>query len=254
MIYTQVGGVHWYACAHADQRLHSTLSLVFGSAWHNQAALQVETLFHEFGHAMNTLLCRNRLQHLSGARGPLDVVELPSHVLERAASQPSVLARLLAAHSEQDVRRGQDIVATRANSCRSMRALQSLVLPSIDSELHGASPPGTRAELQRIVQATTQQVLGLSVPEETYAGVSMNHVLTYGSLCHAYPYADAIADAVWRHHLQGRVGDRGAGDALAEALYVPGGVLDAKAALDALAPGAVVSVAGGVCPAMPGIA
>lgn len=213
--------------------------------------MQVETLFHEFGHAMNTMLCRNRMQHLSGARGPLDVVELPSHVLERAAADPSVLKRLLAPHGEADVQRGLDIVATRAQTCRSMRALQTLVLPRIDGALHGAAPPSSREELRGAVQAATQEVLGLEVPEETYQGVSMNHVLTYGSLCHAYPYADAIADAVWGQHLRGRVWDGGAGRELADALFVPGGALDAEAALDALAPGAVVRVAGGLCPAMP---
>ncbi len=43
---------------------------------------ELETLFHEFGHALHSLLSRTEFQHLSGTRGALDFVELPSHVFE----------------------------------------------------------------------------------------------------------------------------------------------------------------------------
>jgi len=37
---------------------------------------EVQTLYHEWGHALNSLLSRTRFQHLSGTRGPLDLVEV----------------------------------------------------------------------------------------------------------------------------------------------------------------------------------
>ena len=43
---------------------------------------EVETLFHEFGHAIHSLFSRTEFQHLSGTRGALDFVELPSHLME----------------------------------------------------------------------------------------------------------------------------------------------------------------------------
>lgn len=43
---------------------------------------EVETLFHEFGHALHSLLSRTEFQHLAGTRAQLDFVETPSHLFE----------------------------------------------------------------------------------------------------------------------------------------------------------------------------
>ena len=39
----------------------------------------VETLHHEWGHALHSLLSRTTFQHLSGTRGPTDFVEVRNH-------------------------------------------------------------------------------------------------------------------------------------------------------------------------------
>jgi len=44
--------------------------------------VEVETLFHEWGHATHSLLSRSHFQHTSGTRGALDTVEIPSHLFE----------------------------------------------------------------------------------------------------------------------------------------------------------------------------
>ena len=42
----------------------------------------VKTLFHEFGHALNIGMSQTKYQYLSGARGTLDSIEIPSHFCE----------------------------------------------------------------------------------------------------------------------------------------------------------------------------
>ncbi|GMR24942.1 MAG: M3 family metallopeptidase [Ignavibacteria bacterium] len=51
----------------------------------------VETLFHEFGHALHGLLSNSTYESLSGTDTPRDFVEFPSQVMENWAKHPDVL-------------------------------------------------------------------------------------------------------------------------------------------------------------------
>ncbi|GEP98282.1 M3 family metallopeptidase [Chitinophaga cymbidii] len=69
----------------------------------NQPALltpdEVETFFHEFGHALHGLLSAVKYETLSGTSVPRDFVELPSQIMEHWAFEPEVL-QLYAKHYE----------------------------------------------------------------------------------------------------------------------------------------------------------
>jgi peptidyl-dipeptidase Dcp len=52
---------------------------------------EVETLFHEFGHALHGLLSQCNFYSLSGTSVARDFVELPSQIMEHWVSQPEVL-------------------------------------------------------------------------------------------------------------------------------------------------------------------
>lgn len=60
---------------------------------------EVETLFHEFGHALHGLLSQVKYETLSGTSVPRDFVELPSQIMEHWAFEPDVL-KLYAKHYE----------------------------------------------------------------------------------------------------------------------------------------------------------
>jgi peptidyl-dipeptidase Dcp len=59
------------------------------------SAEEVETLFHEFGHALHSLMSRIHYRTLAGV--PRDFVELPSQIMENWAMEPEVL-RVYAKH------------------------------------------------------------------------------------------------------------------------------------------------------------
>ncbi len=52
---------------------------------------EVNTLYHEFGHALHGLLSQCRYEKISGTDVALDFVELPSQIMENWTSQPEVL-------------------------------------------------------------------------------------------------------------------------------------------------------------------
>ncbi|GFZ15219.1 zincin-like metalloproteases family protein [Actinidia rufa] len=64
---------------------------------------EVETLFHEFGHALHSLLSRTDYQHFSGTRVVLDFAETPSNLFEYYAWDYRVLKRFARHYSTGEV-------------------------------------------------------------------------------------------------------------------------------------------------------
>ena len=53
---------------------------------------EVQTLYHEFGHALHGLLTTIHYQRMSGVGGPRDYTEFPAQIMEHWAGEPEVLS------------------------------------------------------------------------------------------------------------------------------------------------------------------
>ena len=86
-------------CIREGKMFHPVISIVcnFSKPSAEQPALltfdEVETFFHEFGHALHGLLSKCTSRSLSGTSVPRDFVELPSQIMENWASEPELLKR-----------------------------------------------------------------------------------------------------------------------------------------------------------------
>lgn len=84
-------------CIREGKMFHPVISIVcnFSKPSAEQPALltfdEVETFFHEFGHALHGLLSKCTFRSLSGTSVPRDFVELPSQIMENWASEPELL-------------------------------------------------------------------------------------------------------------------------------------------------------------------
>ncbi len=76
---------------------------------------EVETMFHEFGHALHGLLSQCTYNTLSGTSVARDFVELPSQVMENWASEPELL-KLYAKHYKTEEVIPDDLIQKLQNS------------------------------------------------------------------------------------------------------------------------------------------
>ncbi|CAM9943214.1 unnamed protein product, partial [Phaeothamnion confervicola] len=105
---------------------------------------ELETLFHEFGHALHSLLSRTEFQHLSGTRAEADFVETPSHLMEYFAWDYRVVKQfarhyrtreLIPEEMMRNLNRSKALFA-------GIDAQIQILYAALDQELFGPQPEG----------------------------------------------------------------------------------------------------------------
>lgn len=160
---------------------------------------EVETLFHEFGHALHGLLTRCNYVSLSGTSVCHDFVELPSQIMENWAMHPDVL-RLYAKHYKT----GEVIpdsliekIATSSTFNQGFMTTELVAAALLDMDWHTLKTP-TSIDANAF-EANSMNMIGLIdeiVPR--YRSTFFNHIFSggYDAGYYAYLWAEVLdADA-----------------------------------------------------------
>lgn len=137
----------------------------------------VETLFHEGGHAMHNLLTTVPYGTVSGFTTEWDFVEAPSQTLEEWAWDPDVMTSISGHYSNASEKIPDDlrnkVIAVRDGDAGYHYSTQ-LAKTYEDMEFHMADGPvDTRAVYARLYNEMT----GLNQPDETHQPASFYHLM-----------------------------------------------------------------------------
>jgi thimet oligopeptidase len=155
----------------------------------------VETIFHEFGHAMHTILTRSKYSRFAGTSVPRDFVEAPSQMLENWAWDKSVLDTFAADYRDPSKKIPGEILAQLKEARLATEGAfyrRQLSFGMMDLALHTQ----IHATNQQDTLPLSNKVLGevfLPMPPDTAFVAYFGHIIGYGAGYYGYAWADAIA-------------------------------------------------------------
>ncbi|KAI9793982.1 MAG: Mitochondrial intermediate peptidase [Candelina submexicana] len=192
---------------------------------------EVQTLFHEMGHAIHSILGRTTLQNVAGTRCATDFAELPSVLMEHFASAPEVL-KLFARHWETDAPLPYRMVKETVDFDRRLSGSETesqIILAFLDQAYHSSIPLSLSFDSTRVYHEVHDRHSSLAEPPETSWHGYFGHLFGYGATYYSYLFDRAIAGKVWKDVFQQRKGgavDRQAGSVFREQVLRWGGGRD----------------------------
>lgn len=196
-------------------------------------------LLHESGHALHLLLSsRHPSLHACATFCPMDVAEIPSHLFERLLGEPAVVAAM-AARPLQPAR-CRALTARFARGKTALAVYQHAMAAALDLRLHGggsnAAKDNRTPAAALLAQCLAQQAAQTGVRGATLALASFAAGLLENAGCmYAYVFAELVAAAAYRQHVQAAGGlERGAGMRLRRLLLEPGASLPPQALVEGL--------------------
>jgi len=197
------------------------VALVCNINEHGSSHQDVETLFHEFGHAMHSLLSRTNFQHLAGTRGAMDFVETPSHWMEHYVWDEEFLPILARNESGEPIPESllKPLLQSR-NSFRCIEMQSQLVLSKFDQQIFGAKKGN---QTTQDAWDTLHCEHGVPHSDGSHWYTNVGHLVTYGAGYYGYLYAQIFASTIWNTHFHGQSLKRSSGDLLWKKVLIHGG-------------------------------
>lgn len=188
----------------------------------------VNTLFHECGHALQHLLTTVDYAEVAGIRGvPWDAVEIASQFMENWCWEKQGMD-LIAKHYKTNQALPNDLFKKliRAKNFQSaMQMVRQLQFALFDFRLHLEYDPAQKNQIQRILDEVREQLLVFPVPTWNRFQHSFSHIFGggYAAGYYSYKWAEVLACDAFSLFEEKGIFDRKTGDAFLHTFLESGG-------------------------------
>jgi len=196
----------------------------------------VETLFHEFGHAMHSIMTRAKYSRFSGTSVPRDFVEAPSQMLENWVWDQKVLDTFAADYRDPSRKVPAQILAKLKEArlaTEGTRYRRQLAFALMDLALHTQIHRANAKDSLPLSNKILSDVF-LPIAPDTALAAYFGHLTHYDAGYYGYAWADAIAAdmaTVFEQSPRGYL-DPDAGRRLRAEIYEPGDSRDVNVSIE----------------------
>ena len=196
----------------------------------------VETLFHEFGHAMHSILTRAKYSRFAGTSVPRDFVEAPSQMLENWVWDKKVLDSFAADYRDPSKKIPTEILAKLKEArlaTEGTRYRRQISFGLTDLRLHTQIHDNNATNALALSNQTLSDVFLPMAPDTAFVAY-FGHLMGYDAGYYGYAWADAIAADMATVFEQSRNGyfDASAGHRLRAEIYEPGDSRDVNDSIE----------------------
>ncbi|OBA19252.1 zincin [Metschnikowia bicuspidata var. bicuspidata NRRL YB-4993] len=195
---------------------------------------QVDTIFHEMGHATHSMLGRTRLHNLSGTRCATDFVELPSVLMELFSSDPRVLCKI-AKHYKTGEPLPLKLLESHQRHLKTLKHTETYMqskMALLDQALHSDNVVDFRDEVAFEKFDSTEIYHKLEKELQVFADLwstwhgKFPHLFSYGAVYYSYLLDRAIAEKIWKGLFENDPWSRDAGEKYKQSILKWGGTRD----------------------------
>src|SRR5438445_2569115 len=196
----------------------------------------VETLFHEFGHCLHSIVTRAKYGRFAGTHVPGDFVEAPSQMLQNWVWDKKVLDTFAADYRDPSKKIPGEIIK-KMNDAKLANAgvlyRRQFAFASLDLELHNQHAEDMPFDCVAISNPILEKVFLPIDPSTTFVSYFV-HLNGYDAGYYGYAWADAIAADMATVFEKAKDGylDKQAGMKLRHEIYEPGDSRDVTVSIE----------------------
>ena len=196
----------------------------------------VETLFHEFGHALHSITTRAKYGRFAGTHVPGDFVEAPSQMLQNWVWDKKVLDTFAADYRDPSKKIPADIVQKMNDAKKATAGVfyrRQFAFASLDLALHERHAEDDPYNCVAISNPILEKVFLPIDPSTTFVSY-FGHLNGYDAGYYGYAWADAIAADMATVFEKAKDGylDKQAGLKLRHEIYEPGDSRDVTVSIE----------------------